>query len=261
MAFASSDNFIFSGSVDSTVRVWESSCWLAEVNDSRSSSAACFGNWDSSESESRIRSASGANIDSLSSVMKRLKLEEYLPKFEEQKIDLDVLPLLRDEDMKEMNIPIGVRRKLLAAMCSTSNIKTSNAANGRDVERRMVDALRQFVEFKTISVESGYREECWQGAKFLQCLLRDLGAECMVVQGREGMNPIVLAKFSHTISNDTDPVSPPTPKSNTRRRRVLIYGHYDVQGVGGQQWDSNPFVLSGRNGHLYGRGATDNKGP
>lgn len=26
-------------------------------------------------------------------------------------------------------------------------------------------------------------------------------------------------------------------------------------------WTSDPFALSGRNGYLYGRGATDNKGP
>lgn len=26
-------------------------------------------------------------------------------------------------------------------------------------------------------------------------------------------------------------------------------------------WHSDPFVLTGRNGSLYGRGATDNKGP
>jgi len=26
-------------------------------------------------------------------------------------------------------------------------------------------------------------------------------------------------------------------------------------------WVSDPFTLSGRNGYLYGRGATDNKGP
>lgn len=26
-------------------------------------------------------------------------------------------------------------------------------------------------------------------------------------------------------------------------------------------WSSDPFTLTGRNGYLYGRGATDNKGP
>ena len=27
------------------------------------------------------------------------------------------------------------------------------------------------------------------------------------------------------------------------------------------RWDTDPFTLTGRNGYLYGRGATDNKGP
>ena len=26
-------------------------------------------------------------------------------------------------------------------------------------------------------------------------------------------------------------------------------------------WENNPFVLTGKNGYLYGRGATDDKGP
>lgn len=37
--------------------------------------------------------------------------------------------------------------------------------------------------------------------------------------------------------------------------------HYDVISAPADGWTSNPFTLVGRNGYLYGRGATDNKGP
>ena len=37
--------------------------------------------------------------------------------------------------------------------------------------------------------------------------------------------------------------------------------HYDVIAAPPNGWDSEPFVLTGKNGYLYGRGVTDNKGP
>jgi nonspecific dipeptidase len=48
------------------------------------------------------------------------------------------------------------------------------------------------------------------------------------------------------------------------KKTVCVYGHLDVQpaptaAVDG--WDSDPFVLTEKDGKLYGRGSTDDKGP
>lgn len=38
-------------------------------------------------------------------------------------------------------------------------------------------------------------------------------------------------------------------------------GHYDVQPALEPEWQTDPFELSSIDGHLYGRGVSDNKGP
>ena len=41
-----------------------------------------------------------------------------------------------------------------------------------------------------------------------------------------------------------------------------MYGHYDVMPAGDiAAWRTDPWALTGVNGYLYGRGATDDKGP
>lgn len=41
---------------------------------------------------------------------------------------------------------------------------------------------------------------------------------------------------------------------------IILSGHTDVVPVDGQQWASNPFVMTERDGRLYGRGTCDMKG-
>ncbi|MBY6005443.1 acetylornithine deacetylase [Salipiger bermudensis] len=41
---------------------------------------------------------------------------------------------------------------------------------------------------------------------------------------------------------------------------VILSGHTDVVPVDGQEWSSDPFVLTERDGKLFGRGSTDMKG-
>ena len=46
------------------------------------------------------------------------------------------------------------------------------------------------------------------------------------------------------------------------KKTVCVYGHLDVQPAAkADGWDTEPFKMVEKDGKLYGRGATDDKGP
>lgn len=46
------------------------------------------------------------------------------------------------------------------------------------------------------------------------------------------------------------------------KKTVCIYGHLDVQPAAIEDgWNTDPFVLTNKDGKLYGRGSSDDKGP
>lgn len=67
--------------------------------------------------------------------------------------------------------------------------------------------------------------------------------------------------FDHLDGRDAaaDADEARTPRARPQKR-CLFYGHYDCIAAEGS-WASEPFTLDGRDGFLYGRGVSDNKGP
>jgi hypothetical protein len=53
--------------------------------------------------------------------LKKLDLSEYAERFAENGIDISVLPHLTDQDLKEMGVLLGHRRKMLAAIGESSS--------------------------------------------------------------------------------------------------------------------------------------------
>jgi di- and tripeptidase len=72
-----------------------------------------------------------------------------------------------------------------------------------------------------------------------------------MINTSEPYNPIVFAKFRGN------------PATAASRKKILFYGHYDVIPAENEhhKWKHDPFALTGEGGYLYGRGASDNKGP
>ena len=106
-----------------------------------------------------------------------------------------------------------------------------------------IDELIEFVRIPSVSAQSTHQPDMQKCAEWLLTKLRSIGLEARL-EPTVG-HPVVLAK------------TPPDPSKKT----VLIYGHYDVQPPEPLElWTSPPFAPEIRDGLLYGRGASDNKG-
>lgn len=109
---------------------------------------------------------------------------------------------------------------------------------------RLVD----FLQIKSISTDPNYKDDCNQAADYLVADLTSIGFEARACQ-TEG-HPVVLGHYK---------------SSNPDAKRVLFYGHYDVQPVDPiELWSSDPFApqLVEKNGvqQIVARGSSDDKG-
>src|SRR5438876_11270605 len=99
------------------------------------------------------------------------------------------------------------------------------------------------LRFPSISPDDQYAERVAECAHWLVNRLTGIGLETQLVPTNG--HPIVWARNKHQPG----------------RRTVLIYGHYDVQPPDPLElWDSPPFEPVLKNGYVFARGATDNKG-
>jgi acetylornithine deacetylase/succinyl-diaminopimelate desuccinylase-like protein len=117
-------------------------------------------------------------------------------------------------------------------------------AYARRQRPRFVAELKEFVRFPTVSSQPRYSRDFQRCAKWLASHLTRIGLEQVrVVPTR--YHPIVYAASRQAPGRPT----------------ILIYGHYDVQPVEPlDQWKNPPFVPIVKDGKLFGRGASDDKG-
>ncbi len=106
-----------------------------------------------------------------------------------------------------------------------------------------LDEYYQFLRFPSVSTDEKNRDDVAQCAQWLVEKLNRIGLEAKSV-ATPG-HPVVWAKNKHQPG----------------RKTVMIYGHYDVQPPDPLElWDSPPFEPVLKNGYVFARGATDNKG-
>jgi acetylornithine deacetylase/succinyl-diaminopimelate desuccinylase-like protein len=109
---------------------------------------------------------------------------------------------------------------------------------------RMLRELSEFLSIPSISALPAHAGDCRRAAQWLVSHLDAIGCPAVSVVEGEG-HPVVWAE------------SPKVPDAPT----LLIYGHYDVQPPDPlDEWTTEPFVPTVREGKLYARGASDDKG-
>lgn len=111
-------------------------------------------------------------------------------------------------------------------------------------ESRFLDELFSLIRIPSISSQKSHKQDMTACAERWHQLLIEAGADRAEVMPSDG-NPLVFAE-KH-VSDDA--------------RTVLIYAHYDVMPAEPLElWNSNPFEPIVKDGHIWARGADDDKG-
>lgn len=109
----------------------------------------------------------------------------------------------------------------------------------------LLESLCDWLRIPSISTGGGDPRALRAAAEFVAARVREAGGEAELVTIGEG-NPLAVGELR---------------AAHPRAPTVMIYGHYDVQGIGDPQaWRSPPFEPEIRGGRIYARGASDDKG-
>jgi acetylornithine deacetylase/succinyl-diaminopimelate desuccinylase-like protein len=121
-----------------------------------------------------------------------------------------------------------------------SNVQQYIDENIKTFEQELFDLLR----IPSISTDSKHKPDVKKAAEFLASQLNNIGLEKVTLHETPG-HPIITAEKC--------------PHEN--KPTVLIYGHYDVQPSDPDDlWNTPPFEPTVKQGRVYARGASDDKG-
>ncbi len=104
--------------------------------------------------------------------------------------------------------------------------------------------LEEFLKIPSISAVEAHKDDVKKGAEWVAGALENIGMEHVEIIETDG-HPIVYGDWLHAEGRPT----------------VLVYGHYDVQPPEPLElWETPPFEPVIRDGKIFARGATDDKG-
>ncbi len=113
----------------------------------------------------------------------------------------------------------------------------------QETRSQSLETLKSLLRIPSVSADPAYKDDVNRAAESVAEALRSAGLTTELIQ-TDGP-PLVYAE------------SAPVPGKPV----ALVYGHYDVQPPDPLElWETPPFEPTERNGNLYARGATDDKG-
>jgi acetylornithine deacetylase/succinyl-diaminopimelate desuccinylase-like protein len=109
----------------------------------------------------------------------------------------------------------------------------------------LIDNLKKLVAIRSVSTDGEHQKEIDQSAALTCDLMREAGLQNVEVLRSGDSNPYAYGEWLGAAGKPT----------------VFLYSHHDVQPVNfAQDWKSEPWTLTERDGRLYGRGSADDKG-
>lgn len=122
-------------------------------------------------------------------------------------------------------------------------------------KQEYINNLREVVAIKSVSAWPDQRDEIVKMMKWTEVRLKSLGATTELVDiGKQPLPDGSEIPLPPVLLGDLG--------SDPKKKTVLLYGHLDVQpALKEDGWDTEPFTLVEKDGKLFGRGSTDDKGP
>ena len=106
------------------------------------------------------------------------------------------------------------------------------------------EQLKALLRIPSVSAQPDHNADTRRAAEFVRDDLRAMGVDARLIETKG--HPLVFGERRDAPGKPT----------------LLVYGHYDVQPADKEKdgWTTEPFEPVVRNGNLYARGATDDKG-
>ena len=123
-------------------------------------------------------------------------------------------------------------------------------------KKHYIDNLAKAVAIKSVSAWPETRAEITTMMTWMGEELKGLGASIEYVDiGSQTLPDGQVLKLPPVLMGELG--------QDPAKKTLLVYGHLDVQPANQKEdgWDTDPWVLTEKDGKLYGRGSTDDKGP
>ncbi|XP_067001186.1 cytosolic non-specific dipeptidase [Anabrus simplex] len=118
-----------------------------------------------------------------------------------------------------------------------------------------IQNLKEIVAIPSVSAWPEKRQDIVETVSWVSTKLKELGAEVELCN-------VGKQKLPDGATLDLPPVLLGVLGKDPKKKTVCVYGHLDVQPALKQDgWDTEPFELTEKGDKLYGRGASDDKGP
>ena len=113
----------------------------------------------------------------------------------------------------------------------------------KEHHERHIQEVTELVAIPTLAMVKEHAPDLVKGAQYLAAKMKKIGLQEVKVHPAGGF-PFVTGEWMKAKGEPT----------------AVFYGHFDIQPVVKEQWNTDPFKATLKDGKLYGRGATDDKG-